>query len=285
MAILLLVSAVALVLPISITGRASNLVQVLAPFQAAVDRAAGLTGSAFSGDNAAPSARQVDALRSVIATLAARNHALRSENEALTRVRGRGLGARGRLIPARVVADDSLPWRESKLLLAGTRRGVGSGDGVVSRHLAIDVSKTDGATNGMAVLNAEVLVGIIAQAGTYTSRVRLLSDPETCMSVTIGRVDGATFTTVGAVFWLVGKGRGQIEICDVHHQYIADRAIRIGDYVLTRANDAVLPPSVTIGTITAVTPDPKNSLLYALQVDPGMEINELQRVFVVDTGR
>lgn len=284
--VLLVLSAGALLLPISVTGRANSLVQVLAPFQGAVDWAVDGVGSIFGAAAAdRPSDLRVQALRSVMATLAAQNRALRGENEVLTRVRGRGLGTQGRLIPARMVADDSIHWRESKMLLAGLRRGVAAGDGVVTDHFSVEVSEADGAATGMAVLSAETLVGTISQVGRYTSRVQLLSDPETRMPVTIGRVDGTVFTGVGAAFWLVGKGHGGIEIRDVHHRYIADRAIRVGDMVVTQADDAVLPPSVTIGTITGLGPDPHNSLLYTLQVDPGVDVGELRRVFVVDTSR
>ena len=277
-------SALAMILPGSVTGRLSNLVQVLVPFQDAVNAVTGAVArAAGDGPDGSESAldRQVRALRSAVVLLAAQTRALRIENERLTSVRGRGLGPRGRLIPARVVGDDATTWRESKLILL---RGASPRDAVISRHFSIDLPADEGARSGLGVLASEVLVGVIEQAGTLTARVRLLSDPGTRMAITIGRIERTEFTTVDGCFWLVGEGNGRIAIRDVHHQYIEDGAIRLGDVVLTRDDDPHLPPSVTIGTIVDIATDPDNGLLYVLRVDPGIDLNSIRRVYVVDTG-
>lgn len=276
-------SLLAIALPSSFTQRMANLVQVLVPFQDAVNGAVDAGARALasdSGETTEETSRRLSALRSAVVLLSAQNRDLRIENELLTGVRDRGLGPRGRLIPARVVANDSVAGRHSKLILL---RGASRNDAVISQHFSIDLGADGGNNSGMGVLATEVLVGVIEQVGTFTSRVRLLSDPDTHMSVAIGRVEGTEFTAVDGSFWLVGSGRGRIEIRDVHHQYVNDGSVRLGDVVLTRRDDPRLPPSVTIGTIVEMESDPDNGLLYILHVDPGVELESIRRVYVVDT--
>jgi len=281
--LLLLIAAVLFALPPSITGHAAGLLQVLAPLQNAVGGATDVAESLVRGESPSDDARRDHAgLQSLIATLATQNEALRQENERLTRVRERGLGVRGRLIPAHVIAEDSLPWRVSKTLLAGTQRGVRRGDAVISEYFSIDLAVPDAVDAGMAVLSAETLVGVVEQVSPFASRVRLLGDPATRMPVSIGRVAEGRVAVMEESFWLVGRGRGRIEIRDVHHQYVRDGEIQIGDVVLTQPDDPRLPPSINIGTVTTMTPDPDNGLLYILTVDPGLDAGDLNRVYVVD---
>ncbi len=284
--VLLLLATTAMVLPESITSQAGNILQVLGPFQAAVGSAVDSTKRVTSQNPRSDRAeRRAAALQSLVTTLAAQNRALRLENQSLTAVRGRGLAARGRLVPARVVGDDPLAWRASRTLLAGTRRGVSHGEAVISDYFTVDAADPNGIESGMAVLSSETLVGVIARVGAYTSQVQLLSDPQTRMSVTVGRVNNGVFTSANAAFWLVGRGRGRIEIREVHHRYIDDGKIKIGDSVLTLPDDPVLPPSVSIGIVTAITPDEGNRLLYTLRVDPQVNPDDLRRVYVVDADR
>ncbi len=281
--VLLVASAGAMLLPTSITGRINNLVQVLVPFQDGVNRVANAGDRAISRDDVSPPTEDARTWQSIAESLATKNRRLRADLDAITRVRDRGLGMQGRLIPARVVADDAAYWRESKLILGGLQRGVAGRDGVISRHFSVKLADSDGVRGGMAVLAAEVLVGVIDTAGTYTSRVRLLSDPETRMPVAVGRMDGDTFLGVEAAFWLVGRGNGVIEVRDVHHQYVSDGNIAVGDTVLTRADAPRLPPSVTIGIVTEIDRDPDNALLYVLRVTPRIDLGEIRSVYVVDT--
>ncbi len=281
--VLLGLSLVGIVLPPALTGGRINLVQILVPFQDGASRLLDVGSSADDADDARDD-REIERLRSMIETLSAQNRFLSQENESLAGVRLRGLGQRGRLMPSHVVADDAAGWRESKLILGGTRRGIKGPMGVLSRHFAIDLTSDDGARDGMGVLAAEVLIGVVEQAGTHASRVRLLSDPETRLPVSIGRVEGDRFESVEADFLLAGSGRGRIEIREVHHKYVDERLIRVGDVVLTRDDESVLPPSVRIGTVAAMETVPDNALLYTLHIDPGVDMNDVRRVWVVDPG-
>ncbi len=275
-AVLLLGSGIAVLLPTGITRRVSDALQVLVPFQDGVNRVAEL---------AAPpptDTRQIDGLRFMADSFAAQNRKLRDDVEQLTRVRGRGLGRRGRLIPARVVADDAASWRRSKLILGGTRSGVTRQSGVLTSTFSVDLGSEGGVPTGSAVLAAEVLIGVVEHAGTYTSRVRLLSDPQTRMPVAIGRVQDGAFSGPDAAFWLMGTGRGGIEIRDVHHRYVTEGSIRVGDTVLTRTDEVTLPPSITIGVIGEILTDPGNGLLFVLEVTSPVDVEDVRNVYVAD---
>ena len=279
---LLACSLILILLPVGWSQRLNSLTQVFAPFQAAGDRVARWWNATASPDEADTNV-DVSALESMIASLVEQNRSLREQNAILTAVRGTGLGPRGKLIPARLTAHDSASWRESRLLLAGRRQGIDTSSAVLSDHFRVEAATQVGLTQGMAILAAETMIGIIVDVSEFTSRVRLLSDPATRMDVSIAPSDGRESNLGDLAFWLVGLGNGKMEIRDVHHQYVTSGGIRTRDLVLTRPDDAVLPPSVTIGRIETIRRDPDNPLLFILDIDDGIEIRDVGRIYVVDT--
>jgi cell shape-determining protein MreC len=185
-----------------------------------------------------------------------------------------------------VVAEDLLSWRDSRLIDAGTLRGIRRGAPVATRWFTVDVGAEQGAADGMAVLAGEVLIGWVEQAGTHTARVRLLTDPTTRMSVAVGRFDGPDFrrVPVGAdvEFWLEADERGRLRIVDVDHRYVeGEDGIRSGDRVVTLADDPQLPVSMTIGVVTESKPDPENPLLYTLTVESAVR-QRIAQVYVLE---
>ena len=279
LALLLVLSVIGLLLPTRITGQLMNLVQVLVPLQDAATRAADAAGETLAEDGRTipPQqydrlAREAEALRHKIASQSARITELEEANRQLTDIRGRGLGQRGALIPARVVADDLLGWRDSRLLDAGTLRGVRRGAPVTTRWYSLNVGRDRGVAEGMAVLTGEVLLGWVEHAGTHTARVRLLTEPASRLPVALGRFEGQEFRPVPAdgviEFWMESTGPAGMRIVDVDHRYVeGDDGIRPGDQVVTLPDDPRLPLSLMIGTVAKVTPDPENPLLYILTVN------------------
>jgi cell shape-determining protein MreC len=293
--LLLVVSVVGLLLPTRITGRLMNLVQVLAPLQDAATRAADGAGQIIgSGDEPVPAeeydrvVREAEGLRNTVASMSLQVAALEEANRQLTSLREGGLGQHGVLIPARVVAEDLLAWRESRLIDAGTLRGVQRGAPVTTRCFSVDAGRETGVQNGMAVLAGEALIGWVDQAGTHTARVRLVADPASRMSVMVGHFEDGVFVTAPAdapaEFWLTGTTSGGMQIIDVDHRYVeGDDGIRPGDRVMTLPDDPRLPVSLTIGTITEATPNPKNQLLYTLSVESAAP-ERLTQLYVLKVG-
>lgn len=284
-----MVSLVGFLLPASITGRLISLVQVIIPFQdwssrsvEAVEGAVSLEGEApLTREEAGALRRDNAALRHRLASLALRNAELEETHRDLAGIRSRGLSG-GKLIPARVVASDALAWRDSRLITAGTLRGVRPEAAVTSNHFSIRPDTDDGLREGLAVLAEEVLIGFVEQVGTHAARVVLLTDRQTQMRVRIAREREGAFVPLDKEFYLVGTGGRRLAIHDIDHRYIKSEAIRVGDVVLSSAHDERLPASMTIGKIVKIRPDQDNRLLYILEVEPPLAPDDIRKVYVVE---
>jgi len=181
--VLSVVSLVALLLPGAWSDKLLSIAQIIAPLQDGVSLAARSVSTGLSGEAPGVSPAERDALQRGkeaaehrAAALAARVDELEREVAVLSAARlwepdGRRLGARGRLIPARVIAPDLVPWRSSRLVSAGSVHGVSPGDAVTSHFFTVDKGGESGLGEGLAVLLGEVFVGVVEQTATHQSRV------------------------------------------------------------------------------------------------------------------
>ncbi len=182
------VALVLFLLPQSWTGGLISLVQILVPFQDGATAGVHLVADDGNGVSSSVSAEayqsllnEKNALDNRLASLALLVGDLEEEVALLhaTRVWGAAdsrLGARGQLIPAKVVGEDVLPWRSSRWVNAGSLQGVRPGSAVTTNHLEIVGDDANAHQSGLAVLLGETLVGVVGQkVGTHTSRVTLLS--------------------------------------------------------------------------------------------------------------
>ena len=294
LAILPVIAITALLLPAEWTGKLISLAQIIVPFQHAATVTADSVGQALRPNKPTVSPEEYEALERKkaalehqVAALAVRVAELEKEVDILTATRlwdaaGKRIGARGRLIPARVITDDLLPWRSSQLVNAGTLQGVERGSAVTSRLFTIDQGDTDGLDRGMAVLLGEVLVGLVEQAGTHTARVKLLSDVSVQMKVRVGRLTDSGFAPLEDYFWLVGRGDGVMEIGDAKRRDVEAGLIQVGDVVLSDPASGILPCAMTIGRITSIGPDRNNPLLSILTIEAALDETSLRRVYVYD---
>jgi len=307
----MLVSAAAILFPQRWTGGLISLVQVIVPLQdaatVAADAVSNLRGSqpsAVPGEAYEALAREKAAFEHHAAALAARVEELEGEVALLTSTRlwsvaGQRLGASGRLIPARVISQDLLPWRSSRLLNAGSVQGVQNGATVTSQIFTVNHGEDVELRSGLAILLGETLVGTIEQTGTHTSRVKLLSDVSVQMKVRIGRwsreqsepraeASGqqvrtpGSFVLVDRYFWLTGRGAGRMEIRDVERKDVETGVIQVGDTVLSDPQSDVLPAAMTIGKITAASADRDNPLFAVLTIESAVPEESLRRVYIYD---
>jgi cell shape-determining protein MreC len=293
-ALLIVACVAAIFFPQRWTGGLISLVQVIVPFQDAATVAADAVShlgetrpSAVPGETYEGLAREKAAVEHQAAALAARVAELEGDVRVLTATRlwevaGRRIGASGRLIPARVIAEDILPWRSSRLLNAGSVQGVQDGVAVVSRLFTVDRRDDADLRDGLAILLGEVLVGTIEQTGTHTSRVKLLSDVSVQMKVRIGRWTGDRFTLLDRYFWLTGRGTGRMEIRDVERKDVETGVIQVGDTVLSDPQSDVLPAAMTIGKIAAASTDRDNPLFAILTIASAVPEQTLRRVYIYD---
>lgn len=289
-------SVVAVLLPSRWTGKFFHVSQLIVPMQ---DAASGVLQAVE--DRVQPQAGPVarDAYEDLsrreaasehrLAALALRAVDLERQVELLTATRSRNvvggrIGARGRLIPARVITDDLLAWRASRLVGAGSASGLHQGNAVVSNFFSIAATKIDGLHPGLAVVLGEVYIGVVDQISLHASRVRLVTDPATEMKVRIGRGDDDGFGAVERYFWMVGTGEGRMEIRDVEMRDVSEGTVQVGDWVLTDPLSSVLPSALVIGRITRIDKDRNNPLFGVLTVESSALLEELDRVYVYDPG-
>ena len=292
--VLVMLSVLALLLPSSWTGKLISLVQVILPFQHAVtstvdgivgdDRG---SGEAVSGAQYEELQRRETALRHRLASMSLRTVELEEQVRLLEATRqweveGRSIGARGKLIPARVVTEDLLSWRSSRLINAGTLQGVSHGDAVTSQHFSIDQGEEGGARDGMAILMGESLIGLIEQTGTHASRVKLLSDVSVEMKVRLGRFDDDGFALHEGYFWLLGTGGGRMEIRDVDKRIVENGVIASGDIVLSDPRSELLPTALVIGTVSEITVDRDKPLFAVLNIESAGDVSSMDRLYVYD---
>ena len=302
LAVLLGVSVAGLVFPRLWLRPLTSVVQIFVPLQHAVGAAAnaisdglGDSGPPVSAGEAAALRGENRALRNHLVAMQASLDGLRVENARLTGIRRGGLGETGRLIPARVISSDMHAWRDSRLINSGTLRGVRTGAPVMTHRLAdIEALKEKGVRSGMAVLLGEALVGEVVEiVGTHTARVRLLSDPASRLKIQIGRfadligeepTAAAVFEVVRAASWLVGVGKGKMEIRDIDSDDFTAGRVRVGDTVTSHPSNQLAPAALVVGEIIEIHPDRRNPLLCIATVQSPIDESQLRRVYVYDPG-
>ena len=151
-------------LPHRSTGGLISLVQVIVPFQDAARQTAESLRSSLHGEPDTVSgaahaalAKQKAALEHQVAALSVRVAELEEDVNLLKGTRlweidGERIGARGRLVPGKVITSDLLPWRSSRLVDTGALQGVRAGTPVVSAHFTIDRGAAHGAKSGLALV-------------------------------------------------------------------------------------------------------------------------------------
>jgi cell shape-determining protein MreC len=153
-----------------------------------------------------------------------------------------------RTVPARVIGLDLDPLQGIAWLDAGTGSGVREGSPVVT---------VDG------------LIGVVDRAWGGRSRVRLLVNEDTAVSVRNTRS-----RALGVAAWDPGGGR--IEVGQVPFQ--ADFAV--GDTLVSSGLGGVFPPDLPVGTVAQVS-EPPERLLKEVELEPFASFYRLEEVFVL----
>jgi cell shape-determining protein MreC len=231
--------------------------------------------------------QEKQAMEGVAASLSAKVSEMQREIDLLTASRlwtidGMQLGAQGRLVPAQVLGEDLLTWRDSAWIDVGGNHRIAEGAAVVSRSLQIAAPEPGAMRDGLAVLLGESLVGWVRGVGTHSARVQLLSDPGSKMKVRIGRIRGGQFEGPEFFFWLVGAGEGEMRVGDVAREQVSKGIVAVGDLVLSDPMLGALPAPMVVGKVVAIGADRENPLLAILNVASTVNLTRLQRVYVYD---
>jgi len=170
------------------------------------------------------------------------------ENARLRAMLGYEPPIRYRTVPARVVGLDRDPVRGVAWLNVGTRQGVRAGE---------------------AVVTVEGLVGVVEKTSATGSRIRLLRNENSPVSVrdTRSRV-------LGIVEW--DPGEGKLHVSKVPLQ----SDVAVGDTLISSGLGGVFPPGLPVGTVAGVH-DSQERLLKDILLDPFASFFRLEETFVL----
>ena len=221
----------------------------------------------------------------------------RQEIEAIQGIRS-SFGPHGdlpcELIPARVIAADSLPYSKGRLLNQGSYHGAAAGGPVLSRLLMTDCSKE--MPPQLAVVTASALVGRLDWAGPFTSRVQLITDsnfalrgkirrqldPNRPRRILILRERAAAderltkANNLPVPVLAVGDGQGYMVA-----EAAESEKIEPGDWLTTADDDPYLRTEVRVGAVEEVRVKPDDRLHVRLRVRPFVDLSSLRNVFIV----
>ncbi len=151
-----------------------------------------------------------------------RFEALERENAELRRVLGMAESLKVRSVAADILYDAPDPF---------------------ARKVIIDRGAGSGVEAGMAVLDADGMIGQVTRVYPVQAEVTLLSDKNQSVPVQVERS-----ALRGVLF---GNGKGPLELRFI----LADADVRVGDRLVTSGLDGIFLPGLPIATVTSVSPD------------------------------
>lgn len=172
---------------------------------------------------------------------------LKKENERLRALLKFKQEVSGKTIPARVIARDSAPWR---------------------KMIVIDKGATHGVKKQMAVVNAEGLVGRVIEDGPFSSRVILLSDPQSRASILFqdSRDEG------------IAEGEGSLWLRVTHVD--RESQVKVGERVISSGLGQIYPKGIPVGLVEMVGTE-KNGLELFVTVKPHVNFSKLEEVLCI----
>ncbi len=139
------------------------------------------------------------------------------------------------------------------------------------KTVILNIGNDNGIKTNFPVVCAEGLVGRIIQCSANTSVVQLLND------VNFRSLARIQESRVAGLFKWTLQNRGELYGIHKRHQ------VREGFKVITSGLNSLYPAGLEIGTIIKVTID-RNSLFQNIIVEPSVDFNSLEEVFVLITG-
>ncbi len=171
---------------------------------------------------------------------------LRVENDALRKLLDVKLRGSYETITARVIGFSNENWQSEVILNVGI---------------------SDGASQGMGVMNEDGLIGVITSAGSNSCNVRLINDPRSSIGVRI-----LSSRKLGV---LKGNQGGKISL-----DYIpVGETVLKGDIIIT-SEYGNLPGEILVGRVSKVSED-GNSLYEIIEIEPFADFRRLEYVLVI----
>jgi rod shape-determining protein MreC len=170
-----------------------------------------------------------------------------AENERLKEILGFRKAIPFTTVPAEVIGRDPSNWANS---------------------IIIDKGAAGGIQQGRAVLSTKGLVGRILEVGRYSSRILLITDPNSKVGVVIQR------NRQGGM--LVGRPDGKCKMI-----YIAlDSDAAKGDKVITAGLGTIFPRGILVGEVLEVGKEPGRLYKYAI-IRTAQDMSKLEEVLCI----
>ncbi|PWB80670.1 MAG: rod shape-determining protein MreC [Candidatus Methylomirabilota bacterium] len=151
-------------------------------------------------------------------------------------------------VVARVIGKDTTNWFRSIVIDMGANRGI-------QRH--------------MAVVTSEGLVGRVVDVTAATSRVQLITDPESGVGVLIQR---SRIIGIAA-----GSQGGAIQI--KYLPLMAD--VAVGDRIITSGMGGIFPKGIPVGTVARTSRPTNGTLFQSIEAEPHADFSRLEEVIVL----
>lgn len=184
--------------------------------------------------------------------------------------------ARAKLIDARVVGADTITWRRVNKVVVTRKLDQGGLHQINPDQIAL--AFIPGQDDAAADSYAWCVVGKILSSGVATANLQLACDTEFSLGVFVEPAPHReeNWRAEGVLY---GDGSDGM-VCVVSK---SDNPIRLGDAVVACSDPATLPIATLIGHVRQCRPDEKNPLRLKIAVAPAVDLNELNRVLIVNT--
>lgn len=169
------------------------------------------------------------------------------ENERLKEILGFRKSVPYTTVPAQVIGRDPSNW---------------------SNSLIIDKGIAGGVKQNKAVLSSKGLVGRVVEAGRFSSKILLITDPNSKVGVVVQR------NREGGV--LTGRPDG---LCRVIYLSL-DSDVAPGDSVITAGFGSIFPKDIPVGEVVSVGREPGRLYKYAV-VKPAQNLSKVEEVLCI----
>jgi rod shape-determining protein MreC len=150
------------------------------------------------------------------------------------------------MLPASLIGTDSSSWFRSVLIDRGEKEGV---------------------RKGMAVVSPDGVVGHVVAASPHAAKVLLLTDRSSAVDVTVERSRAR------------GIVQGQREDRAELKYVVRGEDVKAGDRLVSSGMGGIFPKGLPVGKVVSV--ERGKGLFQRAEVEPAVEFNKLEEVFVI----
>lgn len=143
------------------------------------------------------------------------------------------------------------------------------------KSVTIRAGSSDGVRRGMLVCASNAVAGVVVEAGLWRSRVRLLTDSDSCVPARLGRSR--------CICLIQGTGGETLRLDWVKR----DEDVRKGDVVVTASlklaaeGERLVPAGLPAATVTDVKPQVRNPLFMDVTATARVNLARLESVAVI----